>query len=76
MVPASYSDPVSKWGFDQFLRRRFASAPPSVPVVGLRYFNVHGPGESHKGRMTSVAWRFVRKWHGETRPATTPEDLV
>ena len=47
---------VSKWAFDQLLRRRFASAPPSVPVVGLRYFNVYGPGESHKGRMASVVW--------------------
>jgi ADP-L-glycero-D-manno-heptose 6-epimerase len=47
---------VSKWAFDQFLRRRFTAAPPPVPIVGLRYFNVYGPGESHKGRMASVAW--------------------
>lgn len=47
---------VSKWAFDQFLRRRFEHTPPSMPVVGLRYFNVYGPGEGHKGRMASVAW--------------------
>lgn len=47
---------VSKWAFDQFLRGRFRSSPPAIPVVGLRYFNVYGPGESHKGRMASVAW--------------------
>ena len=47
---------VSKWAFDQYLRRRYEAAPPPIPVVGLRYFNVYGPGESHKGRMASVAW--------------------
>ena len=27
-----------------------------APVVGLRYFNVYGPHEQHKGRMASVAF--------------------
>jgi ADP-L-glycero-D-manno-heptose 6-epimerase len=44
----------SKWAFDQFVRRLGPVA--GVPVVGLRYFNVYGPGEDHKGRMASVAW--------------------
>jgi ADP-L-glycero-D-manno-heptose 6-epimerase len=44
----------SKWAFDQHLHRTGRSA--TVPVVGLRYFNVYGPGEGHKGRMASVAW--------------------
>lgn len=44
----------SKWAFDQFVRRLGPHA--GVPVVGLRYFNVFGPGEDHKGRMASVAW--------------------
>jgi ADP-L-glycero-D-manno-heptose 6-epimerase len=44
----------SKWAFDEFIRRLGREA--SVPVVGLRYFNVYGPGEGHKGRMASVAW--------------------
>ena len=44
----------SKWAFDEFVRRLGREA--SVPVVGLRYFNVYGPGEGHKGRMASVAW--------------------
>lgn len=47
---------VSKWAFDQLLRQRFAGTPPVIPIVGLRYFNVYGPGEAHKGRMASVAW--------------------
>jgi len=44
----------SKWAFDQYVRRLGREA--GVPVVGLRYFNVYGPGEGHKGRMASVAW--------------------
>src|SRR5690606_36015900 len=43
----------SKFLFDQVLRRHLDAL--SAPVVGLRYFNVYGPGEQHKGRMASVA---------------------
>lgn len=43
----------SKYLFDQILRRRLNDL--TAPVVGLRYFNVYGPNEQHKGRMSSVA---------------------
>lgn len=34
--------------------------------IGLRYFNVYGPGESHKGRMASVAYQmFLKQKAGE-----------
>lgn len=44
----------SKYLFDQVLRRRMRDL--AAPVVGLRYFNVYGPHEQHKGRMASVAF--------------------
>lgn len=47
----------SKWAFDSHVRWRFAAEGPPVPVVGLRYFNVYGPGEAHKDHMASVAWQ-------------------
>jgi ADP-L-glycero-D-manno-heptose 6-epimerase len=49
----------SKTLFDRYVRRRL----PAVrsPVAGLRYFNVYGPREQHKGRMASVAWHFYRQ---------------
>lgn len=50
----------SKFLFDQLVRRRaggFASQ-----VVGLRYFNVYGPREQHKGRMASVAFHFFNQY--------------
>ena len=46
----------SKFLFDQYVRRRFDSFDSQV--VGLRYFNVYGPREQHKGTMSSVAFHF------------------
>jgi ADP-L-glycero-D-manno-heptose 6-epimerase len=49
----------SKWLFDQYFRRLLPIA--SSPVVGLRYFNVYGPGEVHKAGMASVIYHFHRQ---------------
>lgn len=46
----------SKLLFDDYVRRRLPTARSQV--VGLRYFNVYGPGEAHKGSMASVAWHL------------------
>jgi ADP-L-glycero-D-manno-heptose 6-epimerase len=43
----------SKFLFDQYVRRTMPDR--TAPIVGLRYFNVYGPRERHKGRMASVA---------------------
>ena len=43
----------SKLLFDNVVRRRLPTIRSQV--VGLRYFNVYGPRERHKGRMASVA---------------------
>lgn len=44
----------SKLQFDRYVRRRESACQ----VVGLRYFNVYGPREQHKGSMASVAFHF------------------
>lgn len=46
----------SKLMFDRHVRKVTASF--RAPVVGLRYFNVYGPGEAHKGKMASVVHHF------------------
>jgi ADP-L-glycero-D-manno-heptose 6-epimerase len=46
----------SKLQFDRYVRR--VAPNPSSQVVGLRYFNVYGPREQHKGSMASVAFHF------------------
>jgi len=43
----------SKLAFDDHVRRRLGDAESQI--AGLRYFNVYGPGEAHKGAMASVA---------------------
>ena len=45
----------SKFLFDQYVRRLGKTASQ---VAGLRYFNVYGPREQHKGGMASVAFHF------------------
>jgi len=45
----------SKFQFDQYLRKQQAL---TAQVVGLRYFNVYGPHEEHKGSMASVAFHL------------------
>ena len=42
----------SKLQFDRHVRRRLPEAESQI--VGLRYFNVYGPRESHKGPMASM----------------------
>jgi ADP-L-glycero-D-manno-heptose 6-epimerase len=55
----------SKFLFDQVLRQRMGQL--TAPVIGLRYFNVYGPRESHKGRMASVAFHHFNQFRAEGR---------
>jgi len=49
----------SKFLFDQYVRRR--AGERTAQVAGLRYFNVYGPNEQHKGRMASVAYHAYQQ---------------
>lgn len=53
----------SKFLFDQVVRARMKSL--TAQVVGLRYFNVYGPQEQHKGRMASVAFHNMNQFLAE-----------
>jgi len=55
----------SKGLFDSVVRRRWNDN--TAQVVGLRYFNVYGPGEAHKERMASVAYHFFNQYRAEGR---------
>jgi ADP-L-glycero-D-manno-heptose 6-epimerase len=46
----------SKFQFDQYVRALPRQA--ASQIVGLRYFNVYGPREQHKGGMASVAFHL------------------
>ncbi len=56
----------SKLAFDNHVRS--AARDGASTVVGLRYFNVYGPREAHKGKMASMAYQLFRQIR-ETRVA-------
>ncbi len=51
----------SKLVFDNYLRHEIACDRVPITAVGLRYFNVYGPREQHKGRMASVMHHFTKQ---------------
>jgi len=53
----------SKLLLDQYARRLLPER--TAQVVGLRYFNVYGERERHKGRMASVALHFFDQFRAE-----------
>ena len=48
----------SKLAFDNYVR----NLSNKSQVVGLRYFNVYGPRESHKGSMASVCYHLFHQY--------------
>lgn len=57
----------SKFLFDQYVRQFWdkGGQQRGSPVVGLRYFNVYGPRESHKGSMASVPLHQYKQFLAE-----------
>jgi ADP-L-glycero-D-manno-heptose 6-epimerase len=51
----------SKLAFDHYFRNQLALGLVPMTAVGLRYFNVYGPREQHKGRMASVVHHFSKQ---------------
>lgn len=58
----------SKLLFDQYVRRHQRIHGFKTQVVGLRYFNVYGPREQHKGKMASVAFHLNTQILGGHNP--------
>ncbi|MCB9838105.1 MAG: NAD-dependent epimerase/dehydratase family protein [Phycisphaeraceae bacterium] len=62
----------SKWMMETLHRR--LSAEVSKPgakaprIVGLRYFNVYGPGEARKGKMASMPYQLAQQILAGKRP--------
>jgi len=47
--------PSNIYGWSKYVTEQYGIAKNDFKFIGLRYFNVYGPGESHKGKMASVA---------------------
>ena len=60
-----YERPVNIYGyskflFDQYVKKYLPQAQSQI--VGLKYFNVYGPHEMHKGSMASVAFHHYQQF--------------
>ncbi|MEO1235569.1 MAG: ADP-glyceromanno-heptose 6-epimerase [Planctomycetota bacterium] len=71
--------PANVYGFSKWVmenRHRDALAQhPDAHVVGLRYFNVFGPGEQNKGKMASMVYQLAHQMLDGKRPCIfTPGD--
>ncbi len=64
----------SKWVMEN-AHRRVQRQEPAASIVGLRFFNVFGPGESSKGAMASMAYKLAQQMLAGTPPRLfTPGD--
>ena len=57
----------SKWVMEN-LHRQACADDPLLHIVGLRYFNVYGPGEAHKDHMASMIHQLARQMLAGKRP--------
>ena len=51
--------PSNLYGWSKYVAEQYVI---SNGGIGLRYFNVYGPGEENKGRMASVAFQMYQKY--------------
>ena len=56
----------SKHFFDQWILQQIQVQPTTPPQwCGLKFFNVYGPNEYHKGRMASVVYQAFKQYKKE-----------
>jgi ADP-L-glycero-D-manno-heptose 6-epimerase len=64
--------PMNVYGFSKMVMdlvaAEFAASNGSMPVAGLRYFNVFGPGEGRKGKAASMIWQLYGQMLSGRRP--------
>jgi ADP-L-glycero-D-manno-heptose 6-epimerase len=64
-------DPLNVYACSKLLMERMAERYRdrlSHPIVGLRYFNVYGPGEDHKGKFSSMIHQLAKQMRSGKRP--------
>lgn len=72
MRESSRPAPKNIYGESKALAERiaadFSRSHPKMRIVGLRYFNVYGPRESHKGKSASMIYQLWRQIASGRRP--------
>jgi ADP-L-glycero-D-manno-heptose 6-epimerase len=63
--------PLNVYGYSKLAMERLAeryAGRLKQPIVGLRYFNVYGAGEAHKGKFASMIGQLARQIRAGKRP--------
>jgi ADP-L-glycero-D-manno-heptose 6-epimerase len=63
--------PLNVYGYSKLAMERLAERYAQrlrQPIIGLRYFNVYGPGEAHKGKFASMIGQLARQMRAGKRP--------
>jgi ADP-L-glycero-D-manno-heptose 6-epimerase len=64
-------DPLNVYAFTKVQQEKLARIyQPRLahPIVGLRYSNVYGPGETHKGKLASMIYQLATQMRTGKRP--------
>jgi ADP-L-glycero-D-manno-heptose 6-epimerase len=64
-------DPLNVYACSKLVMERLAERYREKlkhPIVGLRYFNVYGPGEDHKGKFASMIHQLAKQMRAGKRP--------
>ena len=71
MKEAQAPDPLNVYAFSKMMMERLAEQyQPRLkhPIVGLRYSNVYGRGEAHKGKFASMIHQLAKQMRAGIRP--------
>ncbi len=71
MKESQEPDPLNVYAFSKVCMERLArqyEPKLSHPIIGLRYSNVYGPGEDHKGRLASMIHQLAKQMRAGKRP--------
>lgn len=71
-VETQPTHPENVYGFSKVIMdnaaRQFAEKNNDMTLIGLRYFNVYGPGEYYKGKMASMVYQLYNQMKAGKRP--------
>jgi ADP-L-glycero-D-manno-heptose 6-epimerase len=71
MKESQKRDPLNTYAFSKMCMERLAcryEKKLNHPIIGLRYSNVYGPGEAHKGKLASMIYQLATQMRGGKRP--------
>jgi ADP-L-glycero-D-manno-heptose 6-epimerase len=71
MVESGQPHPLNVYGYSKMVMEHVARRwhkETGLPCVGLRYFNVYGPGEGHKGKFASMIHQLAKQMKAGHRP--------